>query len=126
MLHGRSILVVDDYADTREMLAFALETAGYGVLLAESGRDGIALAHAHHPVAVVMDIYMPEMDGIETTRHFKAQADLAGIPVLAHTAGPNGLAGVEDLFDGICAKPCSPDALIDLLNHMLQSKGHPS
>lgn len=117
------MLVVDDYADTREMLSVALELAGYAVLLAASGRDAITLARLHHPAVVVMDIFMPEMDGIETTRRLRAQPDLAQIPVVAHTARPWGLEGIEDLFDAICPKPCPPDALVDLVGRALHAQG---
>lgn len=119
----RSVLVVDDYADTREMLSMALELAGYGVLLAESGHDALALARQHHPAAVVMDIYMPDMDGIETTRRFRAEPGLADIPVVAHTARPQRLVEVGELFDAICAKPCPPDQLIHVLEETLQANG---
>ena len=121
--YSRFVLVVDDYADTREMLAVALEFAGYGVLLAESGRDAITLARQHHPIAVVMDIYMPEMDGVETTRHLRAEPELADIPVVAHTARPRTLAGLEPLFDAICPKPCPPEQLVHLLAETLEAKG---
>jgi CheY-like chemotaxis protein len=117
-----SVLVVDDYPDTRELLSVALEIAGYGVVLAESGREAMSLARAVHPDAVVMDIYMPDMDGIATTRWLRSQPDLATIPVVAHTARPGGLAGVEGLFDAICRKPCSPDLLVGLLEQALQGK----
>jgi two-component system KDP operon response regulator KdpE len=56
MPHARSVLVVDDYADTRETLSLALEMAGYAVLLAESGAEAVVSAARHHPSAVVMDI----------------------------------------------------------------------
>jgi two-component system, cell cycle response regulator DivK len=123
MTPPRSVLVVDDYADTREMLSMALELAGYGVLLAESGQDALDLARRHHPAAVVMDIYMPEMDGIETTRRLRAEPDLANIPVVAHTARPQRLVALEQLFDGICGKPCPPDQLIHVLDEVLRSTG---
>jgi CheY-like chemotaxis protein len=114
--------VVDDYPDTRELLSVALEIAGYGVVLAESGREAMSLARAVHPDAVVMDIYMPDMDGIATTQWLRSQPDLAMIPVVAHTARPGGLAGMEGLFDAICGKPCPPDVLVGLLQQALQGK----
>ncbi len=89
MLSPMSVLVVDDYADTRDMLSFALEAAGYGVLVAESGRQALMLAQLHHPAIVVMDVYMPEMDGIETTRRLRAEPDLQRHPRRrAHRASP--------------------------------------
>jgi two-component system cell cycle response regulator DivK len=123
MTPTRSVLVVDDYADTREMLSMALGMAGYDVFLAESGRDALDLARRHHPAAVIMDIYMPEMDGIEATRRLRAEPDLAHIPVVAHTARPQRLVEFGELFDAICAKPCPPDQLIHVLGETLQANG---
>ena len=118
----QQVLVVDDYPDTREMLSIALEFAGYDVLLAESGLEAIERARRHHPAVVVMDIFMPGMDGVEATRQLRTEPDLARIPVVAHTARPWGLEGVEGLFDAICPKPCPPDTLVSLVEKTLGSK----
>jgi two-component system OmpR family response regulator len=121
------VLVVEDHADTREMIGVALEMAGYGVLLAADGRDALALARQHRPAAVVMDIYMPGMDGVEITRRLRAEPDLAPIPVVAHTAKPQGLTGIEELFDAICPKPCPPNELVRVLRETLHgSRKRPS
>ena len=55
MPHSNCVLVVDDVADTRELLSVALELAGYGVLLAQSGVDAIALARTHRPAVEGLD-----------------------------------------------------------------------
>ena len=117
------ILVVDDYADSREMQAVFLEAAGYEVLVAELGRDALALARSHQPAAIVMDIYMPEMDGIETTRCLRAEPALATIPVIAYTARPAGVEGFEDLFDAVCAKPCPPEELLARIEGAVRARG---
>jgi CheY-like chemotaxis protein len=117
------VLVVDDHLDTRELLACALEIAGYGVLLAETGPEAIGMAHQYHPAAVVMDIYMPVMDGIEATRAIRQDPALAHMPVVAHTARPGGLVGLEHLFDAICPKPCPPDRLVDMVGAWIHAKG---
>lgn len=123
MTQGVLVLVVDDYADTRDMLSFALEAAGYGVLVAETGREALVMAHRHHPAVVVMDIFMPDMDGIEATRRLRADPHLGRIPIVAHTARPWGLAGIEDLFDAVCPKPCPPDLLVELVGQALHAEG---
>jgi CheY-like chemotaxis protein len=80
------ILVVDDEALLRAMLRDALEEAGYAVVLAENGRDGIASAKADRPDCILLDVMMPGLDGYETCAAIKADPDLADIPVLLISA----------------------------------------
>jgi len=80
------ILVVDDEALLRAMLRDALEEAGYAVVLAESGRAGIASAKVDRPDCILLDVMMPGLDGYETCAAIKADPDLADIPVLLISA----------------------------------------
>ncbi|MBI4840297.1 MAG: response regulator [candidate division NC10 bacterium] len=80
------ILVVDDEALLRAMLQDALEEAGYAVVVAENGRDGIASAKAHRPDCILLDVMMPGLDGYETCAAIKADPDLAAIPVVLISA----------------------------------------
>ncbi|MBI4737796.1 MAG: response regulator [candidate division NC10 bacterium] len=80
------ILVVDDEALLRAMLQDALEEAGYAVVVAENGRDGIASAKADRPDCILLDVMMPGLDGYETCAAIKADPDLAAIPVLLISA----------------------------------------
>jgi CheY-like chemotaxis protein len=57
------ILVIDDDAQDRGLIAAVLEERGYEVILAENGRTGLMSCHRHHPDGVVLDLRMPEMDG---------------------------------------------------------------
>jgi two-component system, cell cycle response regulator DivK len=106
-----SVLVVDDDADSREMLSRVLDLTGFDVLTASGGVEGLAQARRHHPAAIVMDLSMPDMEGIEATRQLRAEPELRGIPVIAHSAR-SGLEALG-LFDSICVKPCPPDALLE-------------
>lgn len=80
------ILVVDDEALLRAMLRDALEEAGYAVVVAENGRDGIASAKADRPDCILLDVMMPGLDGYQTCAAIKADPDLADIPVLLISA----------------------------------------
>jgi CheY-like chemotaxis protein len=120
-----TILIVDDYADSREMQALFLEGAGYDVLVAALAHDALVLARAHHPTAIVMDIYMPDMDGIEATRRLRAEPGIADIPVIAYTARPSGVEGFEDLFDAVCEKPCPPQELLARIAEAIQARRRP-
>src|SRR4051794_27663363 len=66
------VLVVDDYPDAAELLADALVATGYDVLTATDGLRAIELAQEHAPAAAFIDIGMPNMDGYEVARRFRA------------------------------------------------------
>jgi two-component system cell cycle response regulator DivK len=106
------VLVVEDYDDARAMVEMILQDAGYRVLLATDGFEGVTMARQHHPDAILMDIFMPGLDGIEATRQIKADPATAGVPVIAYTAKPASVRAGEELFAAVCAKPCDPDDLL--------------
>jgi two-component system cell cycle response regulator DivK len=116
-MQSGQVLVVDDYADSREMLTVALEAVGYVALTADNGWRALVQARRHSPAAIVMDLFMPEMDGIEATRRLKSDADTRDIPVIAYTARASA-DGLE-LFDGVCLKPCSPDRLVRVVGEVI-------
>src|ERR1044071_9479593 len=109
------VLVVEDYEDARAMVEMILEDAGYRVLLAADGLEGVTMARAHHPDAILMDIFMPGLDGIEATRQIKSDPAMASVPVIAYTAKPASVGDGEELFAAVCAKPCPPDELLKLV-----------
>lgn len=82
----KEILIVEDNPANMKLASFLLEHAGYGVLQAGDAVEGIALARAHFPSLILMDIQLPGMDGLEATRIIKADALLRGIKVVALTA----------------------------------------
>jgi CheY-like chemotaxis protein len=69
--HGIRILVVDDHVDAARGLSRLLQLAGYDVRVAHDGRTALALAAAHHPQFVLLDIGLPDMDGYEVARHLR-------------------------------------------------------
>jgi CheY-like chemotaxis protein len=82
-----TVLVVDDNDDIRELAQLCLETVdGWTVLTAGSGADAIAAAREHHPDAVLLDMMMPEMDGLTTFEHLQNDESTRDIPVLLFTA----------------------------------------
>jgi CheY-like chemotaxis protein len=103
---GLQVLVVDDYADAREMVVLILESAGFAARAASNGAAALASARQHCPDAVVLDIFMPDMDGIETARQFEADAALRGVPLIAYTARADTLRLPMELFAALCVKPC--------------------
>ena len=84
---SRRILIIDDEADIREVAALSLETvAGWEVVAASSGAQGLAVAIRELPDAILLDVMMPGMDGPTTFRELRKNPAKAHIPVLLLTA----------------------------------------
>ena len=83
----KRVLIVDDEADIREVAALSLEmTAGWEVRTASSGAEGLAMAAADGPDAILLDVMMPDMDGPTTYERLRASPATAAIPVVLLTA----------------------------------------
>jgi CheY-like chemotaxis protein len=108
-LAAQRVLLVDDIAMNRDVVGAFLRSAGHMVWLAENGEDGIRLASEHTFDAILMDVRMPEMDGLEATRRIRAlPAPHGRVPILALTAGvlPEEIAECEAAgMDGLVVKP---------------------
>ncbi|MFA8017749.1 response regulator [Bremerella cremea] len=83
---SRKILIVDDEHDIREGVSYRLRAAGYATLSAENGVEGIASARLHRPDAILLDVQMPEKDGIETLREMRRDAEISYIPIVMLSA----------------------------------------
>ena len=84
---SRKILIIDDEDDIREVAALSLESvAGWEIVTANSGSQGIARASEHRPDAILLDVMMPGMDGPTTFRELQKNPVTAKIPVLLLTA----------------------------------------
>ncbi len=115
-----TVLVVDDIADTRDMLSLILQRAGLAVVTAPNGLEGLVAAHSIRPSLILMDIQMPILNGIEATRLLKAMAATRHIPVVAHTSQPASChvpPGV--LFAHVLPKPVIPDVLLALTQRFI-------
>jgi CheY-like chemotaxis protein len=88
---SRRILIIDDEDDIREVAALSLETiAGWDVIVANSGAQGILRAEEHQPDAILLDVMMPGMDGPTTFRELRKNPATEKIPVLLLTAKVQG------------------------------------
>ena len=85
---GPTILLVEDYQETREMLRTWLERRGYRLMEARDGQQAIELAVLAPPDLILMDLRLPELNGIAATRHLREHAELKDVPVVAFCAGP--------------------------------------
>lgn len=83
----RCILVIDDEADIREIAKASLQiTKNWRVLTAASGQEGLAIAQTQQPDAILLDVMMPEVDGLKTLKLLKADQNTQHIPVILLTA----------------------------------------
>ena len=114
----KTILVVDDDPDCRTIYTKLLEYAGYGVIEARNGSDGIQFAREHLPSLILMDLRLPVMDGWQAAQELKRDHETAEIPIIAFTAqvvrGDDARA--QDAgFARYFAKPVAPmDVLQDI------------
>ena len=81
-----TILVVDDFDDTRWLLRTWLERKGFRVIEAENGNDAISEAQSENPDLIIMDLEMPELDGLAATRQIRASENLADVPIVVVSA----------------------------------------
>lgn len=115
------ILVVDDEAPIRELLSFNLKKSGYEVETAADGRT--ALQKAPEADLVLLDIMLPEVDGLEVCRQLKADPQTSGIPIIMLTAKAEEIdrvLGLELGADDYVPKPCPPRELAARLNAILR------
>ena len=116
------ILVVEDQEDNRNILRDLLTSAGYEVIEAVNGADGVTLAEAEKPDLILMDIQLPVLDGYEATRQIKAIPAIQATPVIAVTS--YALSGDEAKAkaagcDDYVTKPFSPRLLLAKVREFL-------
>jgi two-component system response regulator MprA len=118
------LLVVDDDAAVREALAVVLALDGFEVTTAEDGREAIRTLQSERPDAIVLDILMPGIDGLEVCRRIRAAGDRT--PVLMLTARAEvaeRVAGLEAGADDYLVKPFAREELIARLRALLRRTG---
>jgi two-component system cell cycle response regulator DivK len=119
---SKRILVVEDTEDNRQIMRDLLTDAGYDLIEAVDGAEGVAAAQRERPDLILMDIQLPVIDGYEATRRIKADPATRHIPVIAVTS--YALSGDETKAfaagcDGYVAKPFSPRLLLGKVRELL-------
>lgn len=121
-LAGRTILVVEDDADSREMVAAVLRLAGASVTAVDSAFAALDLLQEHTPDAIVTDIGMADMDGYAFAREVRRRKQLDKSVLIALTAFPALTAGTHrEEFDEFLAKPIEPADLVEGLARTIES-----
>jgi two-component system phosphate regulon response regulator PhoB len=120
---GKKILIVDDEASIREMIAVALEMAGYECLEADNAQQAHAIVVDELPQLILLDWMMPGSSGIEFARRLKRDDMTAEIPIIMLTAKgeeDNKIQGLEAGADDYITKPFSPRELVARLKAVLR------
>jgi CheY-like chemotaxis protein len=112
--------VAEDSVDVRILLAELLVREGYAVLQAGDGREAIDKAMSGRPDAIVMDLSLPRIDGLEASRQLKADDRTRHIPIIALTGrATDGSEIAAAQISGVLMKPCVPQVLFDRLRVLL-------
>jgi len=117
------IIVVEDDADIRELISYNLGKEGYKVEAVANGAEGLQRAREEPPKMILLDLMLPDIDGLEVCRRLKRTAELAGVPVIMVTAKgeePDIVAGLELGADDYITKPFSPRVLIARVKAVLR------
>ncbi len=118
----KTILVVDDEPDAIELVEFNLRAAGYGVIAAEDGEEAIRKAREGLPDLIVLDVMLPEVDGMAACRTLKNDPITSDIPVIMLTAKAaeiDRVLGLELGADDYVTKPFSPRELVLRIKNLL-------
>jgi len=118
----KRVLVVEDNRDNLKLVTYSLERAGYTVLSAETGEEGVELAIRERPFFILMDIQLPGIDGLEATRRIRASEADGDVPIIAITSF--AMRGdMERLLaagcNGYFEKPIDPLTIVEKIHKVL-------
>jgi len=119
-----TVLVIEDNNDNLKIMNYALERAGYKVLAAETGEEGFNLALTERPVFILMDINLPGMDGIETTKKIRSSKADGAVPIIAITS--YAMTGDRERIlaagcNGYIEKPIDPITIVDQIKKLIKA-----
>lgn len=125
------ILLVDDEQDILEIVGYNLTQEGYNIFTAANGKEAIQVAKKELPHLIIMDVMMPEMDGIEACEHIRKMPELSNVIITFLTARSEDysqVAGFEAGADDYIAKPIKPKVLVSkvkaLLRRLKETEAH--
>jgi CheY-like chemotaxis protein len=120
-----TVMVVEDFEDNRFMMRRLLEMSGYRVLEAVNGEEAVELAHKERPQLILMDLSLPQLDGLAATRRIRQYPDLKDVPIVAVSAHDTADFHADALAAGCndyVTKPIDFDQLEALLSRLLPKK----
>ena len=120
-----TVMVVEDFEDNRFMMRRLLEMSGYRVLEAVNGEEAVELAHKERPQLILMDLSLPQLDGLAATRRIRQYPDMRDVPIVAVSAHDTADFHADALAAGCndyVTKPIDFDQLEALLSRLLPKK----
>lgn len=117
------ILLVDDEPDILEIVGYNLSNEGYQVLTAENGKEGVKMAKKHQPHLIILDVMMPEMDGIEACEQIRKNPENENTIIAFLTARGEDysqVAGFDAGADDYITKPIKPKVLVSKVKALLR------
>lgn len=118
------VLIVDDARDNREGYAEYLRYRGFRTVEAATGEEGLKAAHRNKPDAIVLDMILPDLPGVEVTRRLRS-AGFPRTPIIALSASvfPEDVtAAIASGCDTFLPKPCLPDTLVTEIRRLLDAQ----
>ena len=118
-----TILIVEDNPKNMKLARDVLQAKGYTTLEAVNGEEGVRLALQHKPDLVLMDIQLPDINGIEAFRRIRANAETAAVPIVAFTASvtANDLSRIDQAgFDAFIGKPINIKEFVATVQRVIE------
>ncbi len=118
----KTVLVVEDNEDNMELITFILEKNGYNVIKAETGQQGLDMALEERPDFIILDIQLPDMDGLEVLQKIRSSKIDGSIPVIAMTS--YAMVGDREKVmasgcNGYIEKPIDPEKVVSQIRKII-------
>src|SRR5256885_13467978 len=121
---AQKILIIEDEEGIIHLLNLYLKDAGYEVVVAGDGADGLALHAREHPDLVILDIMLPALDGFEVCRRIRAWSNTPILMLTARGSEDDRISGLESGADDYLVKPFSPRELVSRVRAILRRVGN--
>ena len=122
-MNAKTILVVEDESSIAEVVSLYLRRAGYNVLIASDGRQAMNMFDHQQPDFVILDLMLPEVDGLSLTRWLRGRSDLPIIMLTARREEIDRITGLEMGADDYVIKPFSPQELVSRVRAVMRRLG---
>jgi DNA-binding response OmpR family regulator len=122
-MNAKTILVVEDEASIAEVVSLYLKRAGYNVLIASDGRQAMNSFDRQRPDFVILDLMLPEVDGLSLTRWLRDRSDVPIIMLTARREEIDRITGLEMGADDYVVKPFSPQELVSRVRAVMRRLG---